>query len=228
MDLDVLIARVECVLFDVDGPVCAVFAGHPARDVAAVLRAHLPNPIPAEVETTNDPLQVLAHALTLGGQVAEDAEAAMSTAEDQAMQSATATPGAAEAIDAARRSGRRVGFVSNNSAQAVAGYLADHGLIRRGDIVSARAPGNAGRMKPDPYLVTQAINALNVQPGRAVLVGDSPTDITAAHATGAHAIGYANKPGKSSRLANAAADAVISDMHDLAHALNTRPVRIAP
>lgn len=82
-------------------------------------------------------------------------------------------------------------------------------------------------MKPDPYLVSRAINALDASPACTVLVGDSPTDIAAAQAAGIQALGYANKPGKSRHLANAGADAIISDMHDLARALDARPTRIA-
>lgn len=82
-------------------------------------------------------------------------------------------------------------------------------------------------MKPDPYLVTQAIKALDVSPARTVLVGDSATDMLVAQAAGVHALGYANKPGKCRRLTDAGVDATIADMHTLARALDTRRIGIA-
>lgn len=49
------------------------------------------------------------------------------------------------------------------------------------------------------------------------LVGDSTTDVEAAHAICAATIAYANKPGKTERLAGA--DAVITSMAELLDAL---------
>ncbi|MZE77976.1 hypothetical protein GTY57_13445, partial [Streptomyces sp. SID5475] len=39
--LGALLASVKCVLFDFDGPVCDLFARHPAPDVADTMRARL-------------------------------------------------------------------------------------------------------------------------------------------------------------------------------------------
>jgi phosphoglycolate phosphatase-like HAD superfamily hydrolase len=46
-------------------------------------------------------------------------------------------------------------------------------------------------------------------------VGDSVTDIEAAHAAGTMAVGYTNKPGKAMGLRDAGADAVISSIMSL-------------
>lgn len=85
-DLDRLVARVDCILFDFDGPVCSVFAGLPASGIATALRRQLPKPIPADIETTDDPVEVLAHALTLDRAVADQVEATMAEAEERAVQ----------------------------------------------------------------------------------------------------------------------------------------------
>ncbi|WP_233564897.1 HAD family hydrolase [Micromonospora musae] len=58
-----------------------------------------------------------------------------------------------------------------------------------------------------------AIRELDAEPAECVLVGDSVSDIEAAHAAGVAAIGYANKPGKRERFA--AADVVIDSMAEL-------------
>ncbi|MEU8045890.1 HAD-IA family hydrolase [Micromonospora echinofusca] len=69
------------------------------------------------------------------------------------------------------------------------------------------------RMKPDPFPVLAAGRELGAEPAECVLVGDSVSDIEAAHAAGVAAIGYANKPGKRERFD--AADAVIDSMAEL-------------
>jgi phosphoglycolate phosphatase len=67
-------------------------------------------------------------------------------------------------------------------------------------------------MKPSPYLVQRAADALRAPLDGCVLIGDQASDVTAAIAAGTQCIGYANKPGKASDLANAGANAVIDDM----------------
>jgi phosphoglycolate phosphatase-like HAD superfamily hydrolase len=58
-------------------------------------------------------------------------------------------------------------------------------------------------------LLTAALTALGVPAAAAAFLGDSTTDITAAHSAGTMSIGYTNKPGKSSQLITAGADAMI-------------------
>ncbi|WP_231933670.1 HAD-IA family hydrolase [Micromonospora coxensis] len=69
------------------------------------------------------------------------------------------------------------------------------------------------KMKPDPFPVLAAIRELGAEQAECVLVGDSATDIEAAHAAGIAAIGYANKPGKRERFT--AAEAVIDSMAEM-------------
>ena len=129
--------------------------------------------------------------------------------ETQAVTTAQPADGAADLITTARQSGRSVTIVSNNSGQAVAAYLADHGLARYVSAVIGRDDPNPAHMKPNPYRVRQAVQMLQAAPAECVLVGDLVSDVTAAHAADVAAIGYANKPGKDERLAQAGADTVI-------------------
>ena len=48
-------------------------------------------------------------------------------------------------------------------------------------------------MKPDPWPLLTTTNVLGVEPDRAVLIGDSVTDIEAGHAVGMPCIACANK-----------------------------------
>ncbi|MGH3901333.1 MAG: HAD family hydrolase [Pseudonocardiaceae bacterium] len=112
-------------------------------------------------------------------------------------------------------------IVSNNSDDAVHAYLTTHHLAGQIDYISARTPADITRLKPHPHLVTQATHALAAEPAVCVLIGDSITDIQAAHFAGVPAIGYANKASKPPRFADTAAAAVITRMIDLATALRS-------
>ncbi|WP_269859523.1 HAD family hydrolase [Streptomyces sp. RPT161] len=74
-------------------------------------------------------------------------------------------------------------------------------------------------MKPDPYSVHRAVRALGKRADECVLIGDSVTDVEAAHAAGVKAIGFANKSHKPEALRAAGADAITSSMGAVAEAL---------
>lgn len=97
--------------------------------------------------------------------------------------------------------------------------LTKHDLSKYIDHVSGRSNADPALMKPSPYLLQRAADAVETRLAASALVGDSDTDIQAAHATGMTAIGYANKPGKAKRFAELSAEAIISDMHVLADAV---------
>ncbi len=218
-----VLAATGPVLLDFDGPVCSIFARHPAASIAAELRENLlangidlPQPIADE----DDPLEILRWTGTLGqDELTRTVEDALCKAELQAVRVATPTPYARETIVAARQSGRHVGVVSNNSAPAITEYLRAHRLTTHVDQVVGRAYAHPDRMKPNPEPILTAVRALDAKPRSCVLIGDSPSDIEASRAAGIHIIGYADKNGKAERLAEAGADAVITSMATLATAL---------
>jgi phosphoglycolate phosphatase len=90
--------------------------------------------------------------------------------------------------------------VSNNSKTAVAIYLSIHDLAEVVHAISARETADVALLKPNPHLVTNAAKMSDAHPSACTLIGDSPTDIEAAHAAGARAIGYANTPDKVERF----------------------------
>jgi HAD superfamily hydrolase (TIGR01509 family) len=137
--------------------------------------------------------------------------------EQEAVRGAEPTPHAHEAIRACHKSGRRLAVVSNNAQEAVEAYLAIHGLTDWVDAVAGRPFAKPDRMKPDTYLVRQAIRALGARAATCLMIGDSTADMLSAQAAGIRRIGYANKPGKSERLAEA--DAIITSMAEVEDAL---------
>ena len=162
---------------------------------------------------------MLRYAATLGPHLLADVEDACTAAEVDAARHSTPTPGSTELLDACHATNRQVVIVSNNSADAVNTYLLRfelHHLVRG---VVGRQPGRPDLMKPHPSLVLAALNLLTLARPRPVLIGDSLTDVQAAHAGRAKAIGYAKTPDRGHELASVGADAVTDSMHDLAAAL---------
>lgn len=108
------------VLLDFDGPICSIFGGLPAPDVADELRAIATGTgkrLPPNVQTEQDPLEVL----RWGGRLPEigvSLETALRAAEMRASRTAVPTPGAAEFLVACANTGRPVAVVSNNSAES--------------------------------------------------------------------------------------------------------------
>lgn len=219
--LPALVDRARFLLLDFDGPVCAIFANHPAPTVAAELRRLLVDqgvPLPEHIRAEADPLAVLHFTGTLGKpQIVRRVDDALRAAEVTAARTAEPAPYAREVIVAAQHSGRHVAIVSNNSAEAVHAYLIARRLTSYIHPVIGRAYANPTQMKPNPALVLAAVAELHADPETCLMIGDSTSDITAAHAAGVPAIGYANKPGKATRLT--AADAIITSMADLVTAL---------
>jgi phosphoglycolate phosphatase len=224
MTLSGLLARTRHVLLDFDGPICSVFAGITSRAVASHLSKILTGAAitpPTEVTQTDDPFKVLHYALAHAPKLAATVEAAFRAEEVGAVASAVPTPGAIETIQACHDTGRTVAIVSNNSDDAVHAYLTTHHLTDQIDYISARTPADITRLKPHPHLVIQATHALSAEPTACVLIGDSLTDIHAAHAAGVSAIGYANKASKPARFTDTGAHGVITHMIDLATALRS-------
>ncbi|MGN9890722.1 HAD family hydrolase [Micromonospora sp. L31] len=216
-DLAKVIDRVRVILLDFDGPVCSIFAQHPASTVAHELRRLLVDQavtLPPEILAERDPLAVLRFTAALGRPaVVRLIDQAMTREEVTAACTAQPTPYGREVIVAAHQTGRRVAVVSNNSAESVHTYLAARRLTGYIHPVIGRPEAAPERMKPDPFPVLAAVRELGAEPAECVLVGDSLTDIEAAHAAGIAAIGYANKPGKRERFTSA--EAVIDSMAEM-------------
>lgn len=193
------------LLLDFDGPVCSVFAGFPAPNVADQLRNVLTDgghtQLPPDVIDTQDPFDVFKYAATLGPEEAAYVEAALTAYEVEAVATAEPTKGAHDLIHAWAATGRKLAVVSNNSRKAVEAYLDKYGLTRYIDRIHARESNDPALLKPNPHLIEQASASLRIAPDRLAIIGDSLSDIEAANSASVMAIAYANKPGKREALA---------------------------
>jgi beta-phosphoglucomutase-like phosphatase (HAD superfamily) len=229
-ELAVIFDNIEAVLLDFDGPVCKVFAGYPAADVAAelvdLLRAGGMS-VPSHIVALTDPLELLRWSGTQGRpSLTVSIEDALCAAEIRAVASAEPTPFGREVIIAAQEAGLSVALVTNNSSGAATAYLTSHRLNRYISPVIGRAYAAPAQMKPNPISILRASEGLGVHSSRCVLIGDSLSDIEGGRAAGVRVIAYANKPPKVARFASAGADAVVTTMGAIATALTALPKAI--
>ena len=215
------------ILLDFDGPVCKVFAGYPAANVAAELIDLLRSggiSVPSHIAALTAPLELIRWSGTHGTpSLTVSIEDALCAAEIQAVASAEPTPFDREVIVAAQEAGLPVAIVTNNSPGAVTAYLTAHRLDRYISPVIGRAYAAPAQMKPNPISILRASKGVGVDPARCVMIGDSLSDIEGTRAAGVRVVAYANKPPKLARFANAGADATVTTMGSIATVLTALP-----
>jgi beta-phosphoglucomutase-like phosphatase (HAD superfamily) len=187
-----LLAERDHVLLDFDGPVCAEFGGQ-LSDREAAIRLHpcsaRPLPLRSPARTTRSKCSAMPPCGPATAKVVE------------AIASAPETPGAAQTMRDLHRAGFTLTIASNSSIDALRAFLQLHDLAQYVRGISARTGPDPALLKPSPFLVEQAIRSLGTSSERCVLVGDSATEIEAAHAADTAAIAYANKPNKPNKPA---------------------------
>lgn len=179
-----LIAESKGLLLDFDGPVCDVYAGSdPARIAREVAAA-----FDLEVET-DDPLDLITHAIATGGPV-DAIHHALTMTEIEAVRTATETPGARRLLEEYHGP---VAIVSNNATGAIDAWLTRTGLRSSIEVITGRDPRH---MKPDPRSLEIAIETIGCQPEGCIFVGDSMSDIEAALRADVPMIALANRQPK--------------------------------
>jgi HAD superfamily hydrolase (TIGR01509 family) len=213
-----VIADTNALLFDFDGPLCDVFAGMPAPDVARRLER-----LAGRSFATDDPLEVMRNCYhTCPRSLAENVESELVRAEVAAVEIALAESRGVDSLRAAHAAGLLIAVVTNNAEEAAARFLELHDLDDLVATIVGRVFRRPDRMKPNPWPLLMAAQILGTAPGRAVLIGDSVTDIEASHSAGMPCVGYANKPGKRRVFEQLGVAAVIDDMGELLSVLRAR------
>lgn len=138
------------------------------------------------------------------------------TIEARLAQELQAMPGVTTAIDAIDLP---KAVVSNSRRRRVLASLATTGLAARLDGAPVFTAEQVARPKPDPALYSLAAETLGTTPAHCLVVEDSVSGVTAAHAAGMTVIGFTGashvQPGQAERLAAAGAWRVIGRMRDL-------------
>lgn len=193
-----LITRTRYVLFDFDGPVCRLFAGHPAtriaEDLVEWLDGHgLKGLLTDDEQRATDP-HVPLHAvnrLRPGSDLVAELEDWLTEQELKAVPHARPTPYADAVIRTWHALGVRMAVTTNNSARAASRYLAGRGTAGCfGPHVYGRTEV-LDRMKPDPYWLNHALRAMGADAALSLMVGDSVADHRAANGAGVPFLGYA-------------------------------------
>ncbi|MET9476095.1 HAD-IA family hydrolase [Streptomyces sp. NPDC002922] len=216
---------VECVIFDFDGPVCDLFAKHPASKIAETLMGLVKKceglALMSELKYTDDPMEIL-RALALAGPAAASfaplIENQQTVEEQKAADGAEPTPGSVDLIRELSDSGRRLAVASNNSAQAVERYLAKRDLLQYFDGHVHGRNSDLALLKPDPDSILRALKSTGTDPGGALMIGDAPTDLDAAQAAGVEFLGYERDVVRAELLRRYGASDVVGELWEVQEA----------
>jgi phosphoglycolate phosphatase len=91
-------------------------------------------------------------------------------------------PGVREGLDYLKQQGYRLGCVTNKASQFTLPLLRDLGI--HGDFEIIVAGDTLAKKKPDPLPLLYAAEQLVVKPEKALMIGDSRSDVKAARAAG--------------------------------------------
>ncbi|MFE9773870.1 HAD family hydrolase [Streptomyces sp. NPDC005931] len=214
-----LITRARVVLWDFDGPICRLFAGHSADRVADDLVSWLEgrglHGLLTETERGSLDPHVVLRAVDRrhpGSDLVEELEERLTQQELRATDSAMPTPYADPLIRTWTAVGSRLAIATNNSPRVVRRYLSTRQLV---DCFVPHIYGRTqelNHLKPDPHCINRSLSAMGAAPETALMIGDTPSDLHAARAAGVPFLGYARNEHKGRLLRNAGATAVVTSL----------------
>ncbi|MBA4865602.1 HAD family hydrolase [Streptomyces sp. PSKA54] len=214
-----LITRARFVLFDFDGPICRLFAGHKAEVIAEgqvrwleerglhglLTEGEREHPDPHEVLRAVDRRHT-------GSDLVAELEERLTQQELRAVDSAWPTAYADPLIRTWLAVGSRLAITTNNSPRAVRSYLATRGLE------ACFTPHIYGRtqdlhlLKPHPHCLNRALSAMGAEAEASLMIGDTPSDFQAAEQAGVPFLGYARNARKEKLLRASGAEHVVNSL----------------
>jgi HAD superfamily hydrolase (TIGR01509 family) len=226
-NLQQLITRTRYVLFDFDGPICRVFAGHAADGVARGLvhwldergAGHL---LTSEERQATDPWDVFRSVgrHRPGSDLVAALEERLTQEELKAVLSAMPTTHADPLVRTWAASGAQLAVTTNNSPLAVRKYLKGRRLNDRFAHVYGRTR-DPGLLKPHPHCLQQALDAFGADPSDVLMLGDSPPDVEAARRAGVAFLGYARNERKEKELRGADAEHIVYSLLEVVQSLRS-------
>lgn len=221
-----LLAAAECVIFDFDGPVCALFAGYPASGIAESLvdlleQRGAPRLLPEQTRHSRDPLEILKVLAEVApaSPLVRNMEEWLTVEELKAAVSATPTLGAASLIRELRGRDRKLAVASNNSPRALKTYLARHDLLAYFEPHIHGRTFDPALLKPHPDSICRALKSTGTEPDRTLMIGDTPADVIAAGQAGVPFLGYARNRRKEDLLLRSGASDVVGAISEVLAAL---------
>jgi phosphoglycolate phosphatase len=197
--LQAQLKKAKLILLDFDGPICSIFEGFPAEQVAERLRDFVRNehsgPMSELDQTGSDPFDVLAYVKAYSPEKVRAVEAHLTRLECEAVELARPTAGFLEFIKSPEISAP-LGVVSNNSTRAVEEYLRIHDLAARFSHIAGRSSEMVEKLKPAPDLLLKSLKKFQVEASEAVFIGDSLSDMIAGRSAGTICVAFANRTWK--------------------------------
>lgn len=223
--LSSLVASTRYVLWDLDGPICGLFAGHPAHEIAGALVAKIDllgmGALLTQQERSSDDPQVAlrgVHERHRGSDLVLELEEWLTRRELRAVSRARPTPYADPLIRTWWSLGVKFAITTNNAALAAEAYVESRRLTDCFPYVYGRT-ANLDLMKPNPYCLEEAIKAMGAVPAATLMIGDAATDLEAARQAGVEFLGYARDEDKETILREAGAEVVVRSLHEVLDAL---------
>ncbi|WP_420712262.1 HAD family hydrolase [Streptomyces sp. NRRL S-920] len=214
-----LIGPVRFVLFDFDGPMCDLFAGLLAEDVAREMVRRLEGWGLRDLLTTDERREpdpyVLLRAVdrrSPRGELVEELEAWLTQQELKAVANAWPTAHVDPLIRTWTAVGVRLAVTTNNAPAAVRTYLASRGLLECFAPHIYGRTQDLGLLKPHPHCVHRALRAMGADPAAALMIGDRPSDFLAARRAGVGFLGFARNPRKAGLLRGAGGTHLVSSL----------------
>ncbi|GAA5702834.1 phosphoglycolate phosphatase [Streptomyces avermitilis] len=230
-----LITRARFVLFDFDGPICRLFAGHKAERVAVELVEWLEgrglHALLSETEREALDPHIVLRAVDRrhpGSDLVAELEERLTKQELRAASSAMPTAYADPLIRTWTAVGARLAIATNNSPRVARKYVASRGLS------ACFAPHIYGRtqdlhlLKPDPHCLNRALNAMGAAPSASLMIGDTPSDYFAAQRAGVPFLGYARNDRKEKLLKEAGAEEIVGSLELVLRVLREQSASARP
>ncbi|MFE5188832.1 HAD family hydrolase [Streptomyces sp. NPDC056628] len=226
--LAALVARARVVVWDFDGPICRLFAGHKAegvaRDLVRWLEGRGLHSLLDEAERESLDPHVVLRAVNRrhpGSDLVAELEERLTQEELRAAASAMPTAYADILIHTWAEVGARLAVATNNAPRAVRTYLTGRRLLHRFQPHIYGRTQDLQYLKPHPHYLNRALSAMGAAPGSALFIGDTPTDWQAAAEAGVPFLGYARGEDKEKQLRRAGADHVVTDLHEVLRAVGS-------
>jgi len=229
-DLREAVTQARLVLWGLDGPICRLFAGHPANMVAEDLvrwleaqgLGSLLRPEKREVSDPQTVLRAVANRSPYSDLVLE-LEERLTQEELRAVASAMPTAYADPLIRTWAALGAQQAIATNNSSQVAYRYLEGRDLAACFASHIYGRTQHLGLLKPNPYSVHRALNATAIPPSSALMIGDTPTDYLAARQAGVAFLGYARDGRREKALRDAGAELIVTSLEQVLHILRPLP-----
>ena len=211
--------RFDTFLFDLDGTLIDHFIAIHACYAHTLPRLGLPAPTPAQVRSAiGGGLEDAMRRFVPAARVPEAVALYRAYWDRHLLDGVSEMPGATDLLRMLRGRGARLGVLTNKlgvSSRLICDHLGFTGLIEA--VVGA---GDTPWLKPEAALTAHALALLGAPAAGAVLVGDSPFDIQAAHNGGIPAWVVTTGTHDGAALGAARADRIFPGLRELGEALS--------